>query len=51
MESGKTFATFNPATGEEIFQIPLADKPDVDKAVTAARAALKMVCIEQNPLS
>jgi acyl-CoA reductase-like NAD-dependent aldehyde dehydrogenase len=38
-ESGKTFATFNPATGEEIAQVPLAGKADVDKAVFAARAA------------
>ncbi|MBN1188467.1 MAG: aldehyde dehydrogenase [Dehalococcoidales bacterium] len=38
-ESGKTFPTFNPTTGEEIARIPLADKADVDKAVAAARKA------------
>jgi acyl-CoA reductase-like NAD-dependent aldehyde dehydrogenase len=37
--SGKTFATFNPATGEEIARVPLADRVDVDQAVAAARAA------------
>jgi aldehyde dehydrogenase (NAD+) len=40
-ESGKTFATVNPATGEEICQIAEADAADVDKAVRAARAALE----------
>jgi aldehyde dehydrogenase (NAD+) len=38
-ESGKTFATLNPSTGEEICQIAEADAADVDKAVRAARAA------------
>jgi aldehyde dehydrogenase (NAD+) len=37
--SGKTFATINPATGEEIAQVAEADAADVDKAVRAARAA------------
>ena len=37
--SGKTFATINPATGEEICQVAEADAPDVDMAVKAARAA------------
>jgi len=40
-ESGKTFATVNPATGEEICQIAEADSADVDKAVRAARAAFE----------
>ena len=40
-ESGKTFATINPATGEEICQIAEADAADVDKAVNAARAAFE----------
>ncbi len=39
--SGKTFATVNPATGEEICQIAEADAPDVEKAVHAARAAFE----------
>ena len=38
-ESGKTFATVNPATGEEICQVAEADAADVEKAVKAARAA------------
>ena len=38
-ESGKTFATINPATGEEICQVAEADLGDVNKAVHAARAA------------
>jgi aldehyde dehydrogenase (NAD+) len=38
-ESGKTFATINPSTGEEICQVAEADAADVDKAVEAARAA------------
>jgi len=38
-ESGRTFATINPATGEEIAQVAEADSADVDKAVRAARAA------------
>ncbi len=38
-ESGKTFATVNPSTGEEICQIAEADSADVEKAVRAARAA------------
>src|ERR1700759_2510205 len=37
--SGKTFPTINPSTGDEICQISEADKPDVDRAVKAARAA------------
>ena len=40
-ESGKTFATINPSTGEEICQIAEADAADVDKAVAAARAAFE----------
>jgi aldehyde dehydrogenase (NAD+) len=40
-ESGKTFATFNPATGEEIAQISEADAADVNKAVKAARSAFE----------
>jgi aldehyde dehydrogenase (NAD+) len=38
-ESGKTFATINPSTGDEICQVAEADAADVDKAVKAARAA------------
>ena len=39
-ESGKTFATINPSTGEEICQVAEADAADVDKAVQAARRSL-----------
>src|SRR5580658_10911608 len=38
-ESGKTFATVNPSTGEEICQVAEADAADADKAVHAARRA------------
>jgi aldehyde dehydrogenase (NAD+) len=38
-QSGKTFATINPTTGEEICQVAEADAADVDLAVKAARAA------------
>src|SRR5580693_384841 len=39
--SGKTFATINPSTGEEICQVAEADALDVDRAVSAARAAFE----------
>jgi len=38
-DSGKTFATVNPTTGEELGRVPLAGESDVNKAVKAARAA------------
>jgi acyl-CoA reductase-like NAD-dependent aldehyde dehydrogenase len=37
--SGKTFNTYNPANGDIIAEVPLAEKSDVDKAVAAARKA------------
>ena len=40
-ESGRTFATINPSTGEEICQVAEADSADVDRAVLAARAAFE----------
>src|SRR6202034_3511136 len=40
-QSGKTFATINPTTGEEICQVAEADAADVDIAVKAARAAFE----------
>src|SRR5918911_5147749 len=40
-ESGKTFATPNPATGEALAEVAEADKADVDKAVAAARRAFE----------
>jgi acyl-CoA reductase-like NAD-dependent aldehyde dehydrogenase len=38
-ETGKTFESHNPATGELIAQVAEAAVPDVDKAVRAARRA------------
>jgi aldehyde dehydrogenase (NAD+) len=40
-ESGRTFATLNPATGEELAHVAEADAADVDKAVAAARHAFE----------
>ncbi|MFN8484166.1 MAG: aldehyde dehydrogenase family protein [Anaerolineae bacterium] len=37
--SGKTFPTYNPATGEVLAQVAEADAEDIDRAVRAARAA------------
>jgi phenylacetaldehyde dehydrogenase len=37
--SGKTFPTYNPATGEVLAQVAEGDKQDIDRAVAAARAA------------
>jgi aldehyde dehydrogenase (NAD+) len=39
--SGKTFATINPSTGQEICQVAEGDKADVDLAVAAARRAFE----------
>src|SRR5436190_16975400 len=39
--SNKTFATLNPATGEEICQVAEGDKADIDRAVKAARKAFE----------
>ncbi|XP_029688136.1 aldehyde dehydrogenase family 1 member A3 isoform X1 [Takifugu rubripes] len=36
---GRTFATFNPATGCKLCEVEEADEEDVDKAVAAAKAA------------
>ena len=40
-ESGKTFTTPNPATGEVLAEVAEGDKADIDKAVTAARKAFE----------
>ena len=40
-QSGKTFATPNPATGETLAVVAEADAADVDRAVAAARRALE----------
>src|SRR5439155_7040215 len=39
--SGRTFETINPATGEVIAHVAEGEKPDVDKAVRAARKAFE----------
>jgi phenylacetaldehyde dehydrogenase len=39
--SGKTFATYNPATGEVLAQVAEGDHLDVDRAVAAARKAFE----------
>ena len=41
-QSGRTFGTINPTTGEEICQVAEADAADVDLAVKAARAAFEL---------
>ncbi|HET6890456.1 MAG TPA: betaine-aldehyde dehydrogenase [Pyrinomonadaceae bacterium] len=40
-DSGKTFKSPNPATGETFAEVAEADKADIDKAVTAARRAFE----------
>src|SRR5258708_12897891 len=37
--SGKTFPTYNPATGEILAQVAEGDRQDIDAAVKAARKA------------
>src|SRR5579864_3405093 len=44
--SGKTFPSYNPATGEVLAQIAEGDRADIDLAVKAARSAF-----EQGPWS
>ena len=39
--SGKTFPTYNPATGEVLAQIAEGDREDIDRAVKAARRAFE----------
>jgi len=39
--SGKTFATYNPATGEILSQVAEGDQADIDRAVKAARKAFE----------
>src|SRR5262245_2106510 len=40
-ESGETFPTYNPATGEVICEVAAGDKADIDRAVKAARTAFE----------
>src|ERR1700683_364408 len=39
--SGKTFASYNPATGEVLAHVAEGDREDIDRAVKAARAAFE----------
>jgi phenylacetaldehyde dehydrogenase len=39
--SGKTFVTYNPATGEILARVAEGDREDIDRAVKAARAAFE----------
>ena len=39
--SGKTFATYNPATGDMLAHVAEGDRADVNHAVTAARTAFE----------
>ena len=39
--SGKTFATYNPATGEVLARVAEGDREDIDRAVKAARDAFE----------
>jgi phenylacetaldehyde dehydrogenase len=39
--SGKTFPTFNPATGDVLAQVAEGEKEDIDRAVKAARKAFE----------
>jgi phenylacetaldehyde dehydrogenase len=39
--SGKTFETYNPATGEILARVAEADREDIDRAVKAARKAFE----------
>jgi phenylacetaldehyde dehydrogenase len=40
-QSGKTFPTYNPATGEVLSKVAEGDKADIDLAVKAARTAFE----------
>ena len=40
-ENGREFSTLNPATGQPLAQLALATSADVDRAVSAARAAFE----------
>ena len=42
--SGKTFPTYNPATGEVLADVAEGDREDVERAVKAARKAFTGPC-------
>ena len=39
--SGKTFATYDPSTGEVLAQVAEGDREDIERAVKAARRAFE----------
>lgn len=47
--TGKTFPTYNPATGEVIGQVAEASTEDVERAVAAARSALEGAWAKVSP--
>jgi phenylacetaldehyde dehydrogenase len=49
--SGKTFPTYNPATGEVLAQVAEGDREDVDRAVKAARKAFENAAWSDMPAS
>ena len=51
-QSGETFSTINPATGKKLCDVARGNSNDIDAAVKAARAALRMaVGLEKLPAS
>ncbi len=49
--SGKTFPTYNPATGEILAQVAEGDREDIDRAVKAARRAFESSAWSDMPVS
>ncbi len=49
--SGKTFPTYNPATGEVLAQVAEGDREDIDRAVKAARKAFESDAWSEMPAS
>src|SRR5271166_4230507 len=49
--SGKTFPTYNPATGEVLARVAEGDREDVDRAVKAARKAFENPAWSDMPAS
>jgi acyl-CoA reductase-like NAD-dependent aldehyde dehydrogenase len=45
----KTFTTYDPATGQALATVPQAEAEDVDRAVTAAKSALRQIWREVTP--
>ena len=48
-QSGRTFATFDPAHGGELAQVAQGGADDVDAAVAAARGALEGAWMKTSP--